>query len=160
MDYAGITLTVNTFISVTEGAMQTGGTNPNVGVQVDAGSSSRVTLNNDGSLRVTGGDPTGSKTLTLNVTVLSANTDPASAYYPVVGLIVKQTTVGAEVSNAWGSYTVGTGAAFNTLQVLDKDTVPVGAGSVSYEFFVLIQTPTAAGSIGDYGLIDPRITNL
>ncbi|MBT9490907.1 MAG: hypothetical protein IV107_00850 [Paucibacter sp.] len=157
MDKAGITLTVNSFVSITQGWMQTGGVNPAVTVQLDAGSSPRITLNNDSSLNVTGGDPTGSKGLALTITVVPALTKPVTPNFSVVGLIVKQTTGGASIANAWGSYSVGPGG--NVLQVNDNAVVPGASGSVSYEFYVLIQTPSAPGSLGDFGLIDPRITN-
>lgn len=158
MDKASITLTVNNFISVTKGSMGTGGITPDVSVQLLPGGSPRITLNSDASLSVSGGDPNGSKGLMLTITVLPCPTNPVRSNYVVVGLIVKQTSGGPEVPNAWDSYSVGS-AGPNTLQVNDRVTVPGGTGSVSYEFYVVIQTPTVAGAIGDFGLIDPRITN-
>lgn len=159
MDKASITLTVNNFISVTTGSMCTGGLTPDVGVKLLPGGSPRITLNSDASLSVSGGDPTGSRGLMLTITVLPSMTKPATPNYVVVGLIVKQTSGGAEVVDAWDSYSVGSGADANTLKVNDRVTVPGGMGSVSYEFYVVIQTPTVAGALGDFGLIDPRITN-
>ncbi len=158
MDKASITLTVNSFISMTKGSMGTGGITPDVSVQLLPGGSPRITLNSDASLSVSGGDPTGSRGLMLTITVLPGMIKPAPPSYVVVGLIVKQTSGGAEVPNAWDSYSVGS-AGINTLQVNDRVSVPSGSGSVSYEFYVVIQTPTPPGTIGDFGLIDPRITN-
>lgn len=73
--------------------------------------------------------------------------------YAALALIFKQTTGNNDPTgaNAFGTYTRGNGiGSSNDLMVTDNDT-----GDATWEFYVLVQDLTT----GDFGLIDPKITN-
>lgn len=136
---ATLTFTVNNFKSLTagQGIMLTGaGPGADVNVAVSPTTGTDVSVSANGSVSVSGGQP---QVLNLSPT----------GYNPV-GLVFKQTAGSSDPmgQNAFGHY--ARAANSNTLVVTDTD-----AGASTYEFYVLVQNQ----STGDFGLIDPQITN-
>jgi hypothetical protein len=137
---ATLTFTVNTFRSLaTGGGIMTTGAGPSADVNVSLSptSGTNVTVASDGSITVTG---RGAQIIALQ----------ATGYQPV-GLVFKQTLGSSDPSggNAFGNY-VRSANNSNQLVVTDNDQ-----GDASWEFYLLIQNTSS----GDFGLIDPRITN-
>lgn len=136
---ATLTFTINRFKSLTsgQGIMVTGaGPGADANVALSPATGTDVTVAADGSVTVNGTTPQ-----ILNLC--------ATGYSPI-GLAFKQTAGSSDPSgtNAFGQYSRA--ANGNALIVTDNDS-----GPSSYEFFLLVQNP----STGDFGLIDPRITN-
>lgn len=133
-----LTFTVNNFKSLiaNQGLMITGaGPAADVNVAVTPITGTNVSVGSNGQVTVSRGQQQ------LNIC--------ATGYIPV-GLVFKQTAGSTDPNgnNAFGQYT-RFGSNSDTLKVTDND-----AGSSTYEFYVLIQNPN-----GDFGLIDPQITN-
>lgn len=150
-----ITLTVNRFVSVTQGKMVTSGANPDV-ISALTLSGGRVSRLSNHSFEVTGGNPQGSNPLVVQIEVL-----PADAY-AAVGLIIKNVqnaNEGGVIS--WDSVNVGSGANDNKITVKDKAPLPAGTTSIVYELYMLIKPKYAVADcpVGDIGLIDPLWTN-
>lgn len=136
---ATLTFTVNNFKSLTDKhIMKTGaGAGADVNVTLSPSTGTNVTVAADGTVTVNGTTPQ-----VLNLC--------ATGYDPV-GLVFKQTAGSSDPSgsNAFGNYARSANAS-NTLVVTDSD-----AGPSSYEFYLLVQDQSS----GDFGLIDPLITN-
>ena len=134
-----LTFTVNNFKSLAsgQGIMITGaGSGADANVALSPSTGTDVTVAADGSVTVAGRQPQ-----VLNLS--------ATGYTPV-GLVFKQTSNSGDPTgrNAFGQYNrVGNG---NALVVTDNDS-----GPSTYEFYLLIQNPSS----GDFGLIDPKISN-
>lgn len=149
---ATITLTVNNYKSVTQGTMLTTGTSPDVTAELLAGGSSRVTKTSNNSFEVSGGAPAGNH-LVLQIEVLPAGT------YDAVGLIVRDPSNVNAGSNYWDDCRVGDGSKTHIVTVRDKGKVDAGS-PIAYELYMLIKKKLPDGPLSDYGLIDPKITNL
>jgi hypothetical protein len=144
---ATLTFTVNTFKSLAsgQGLMTSGaGSSADVNVSLSPSSGTDVSVAADGSVTVSGN---GAQVINLQAVQAGTRT-----YYNPVGLVFKQTLGSSDPSggNAFGSYSRGGGNNANQLQVTDTP-----GGSATWEFYFLIQN----ASTGDFGLIDPKITN-
>ena len=136
---ATLTFTVNNFKSLAsgQGIMITGaGSGADANVVLWPSTGTDVTVAANGAVTVNGTTPQ-----ILNLC--------ATGYNPI-GLAFKQTAGSTDPSgtNAFGHYSRA--ANGNALVVTDNDS-----GPSSYEFYLLVQNP----STGDFGLIDPQITN-
>ena len=152
-----ITLTVNRYMSITQGKMVTSGANPDVISALTQNTGNRVTRLNNGSFQVTGGNPQGNNPLVLRIEVLPKDD------YAAVGLVIRNVhniSEGGVVS--WDSFNVGTGANDNSVVVKDNAPLPAGTSSITYELYMLIKPRAAVADLplGDIGMIDPLITNL
>ena len=137
---ATVTVTISNFVSVSSRLMLTTGATPDASVSVSA--SGRIAKQHDGSLKVSGQNPDGTKGLDLSFAVLPAT-------YAVIGISAR-TLSGP--STAWSNYKVK-----NDGTVDITDTNP---GPGSYEFYLLVQVASAGSATGqDFGLIDPLIAN-
>lgn len=144
---ATLTFVVNTFKSLAsgQGIMTSGGTGADVNVSVSPTSGTDVSVNAaTGAVTVSG---RGAQV--INMQAQQAGT---ATYYSPIGLVFKQTLGSSDPSgrNAFGNYSRGGGNNSNQLQVTDTPN-----GDASWEFYFLIQN----ASTGDFGLIDPKITN-
>jgi hypothetical protein len=141
-----LTFTVNQFRSLATAPVQlmlTGaGQSADVNVTVSP-PSSYVSVDANGAVTVARNGNIGLQLpLTLEVTG-----------YAALALVFKQTTGGNDPTGAaaFGTYTRGNGNGNNNaLMVTDNDF-----GNATWEFYVLVQNLTT----GDFGLIDPKITN-
>ena len=151
-----ITLTVNRYLSVTQGTMVTARANPDVTSALVADAGNRISRKSNNSFEITGGDPHGNNPLVLRIEVLPAES------YAAVGLIVKNVNNVSEGGiTSWDSMNVGNGAHDNSVTVTDKAPLPQGTQSITYELYMLIRPKANAADypVGDIGLIDPRISN-
>ena len=149
---AVITLTVNNYKSVTQGMMLTTGTSPDVTADLLPGGSSRVTKKSNNLFEVSQGSSVGNH-LDLQIEVRPAGT------YDAVGLIIRDPSNGNAGSDYWDDCRVGNGSSAHVVTVRDKGKVDPGS-SITYELYMLIKTKVPDGPLSDYGLIDPKITNL
>ena len=124
--------------SLTSGQIMTTPANFTVAVASSNGGAN-VTVSNNSEITVTGG---------LN----NLSIEIAGSYNPMA-LIFKQLVSGGNSdptgSTAFGAYARGLQGNNPTLTVKDD-----GESGSSYEFYVLVQDPS-----GDFGLIDPKISN-
>lgn len=144
---ATLTFSVNNFKSLAsgQGIMSSGaGSGADVSVSLSPSSGTDVTVSPTGAVTVAGNGAQ-----VINLQAVQAGT---TTYYNPVGLVFKQTLGSSDPSggNAFGRYSRGGGNNSNQLQVTDTPN-----GSASWEFYLLIQN----ASTGDFGLIDPKITN-
>jgi hypothetical protein len=134
---ATLTFTVNNFKSLTlgQGIMTTGaGPGADANVALSPSTGTNVTVASNGAVTVAGRTPQ-----VLNLC--------ATGYNPV-GLVFKQSGSDPTGRNAFGQY--ARAANSNMLVVTDNDSAPS-----TYEFYLLVQKQDT----GDFGLIDPLITN-
>ncbi len=149
---ATITLTVDNFVSVTQGMMVTSGANPDVRTAVSA--HARVVRTSNDSFAVSGGSP-GGNVLVLRIEVLP------SLLYDAVGLFIRKLSDVDVGPDDWDDYRVGTFLNSNAVTLRDWCKVPSGSTAVDYEIYMLIKRKAAsAGFPLGIGLIDPKITNL
>lgn len=148
-----IRLTVNRYLSATQGRMLTSGANPDVTTTLVQGGG-RVNWLSNGAYEVTGGDPHGNNPLVIQIEI-----QPAEAF-AAVGLVVRNLYNVPDGGNAWDQVSVGSGANDNKITVRDRVPLPQG-NPISYELYVLIKPKQAAADfpVGDVGLIDPLFTN-
>jgi hypothetical protein len=143
---ATLTFTVNNFKSLVsgQGIMTSGGSGADVTVSLSPATGTDVSVASDGSVTVGG-----SGAQVINLLAVQANT---SSYYHPVGLVFKELSGSGDPSgvSAFGNYSRGGGN--NNYQLTVTDTPNSDA---SWEFYILIQNV----STGDFGLIDPKITN-
>jgi hypothetical protein len=137
---ATLTFTINTFRNLASGGgiMTTGaGSSADVNVSLSPTSGTNVTVASDGAVTVSG---RGAQIIALQ----------ATGYMPV-GLVFKQTLGSSDPSggNAFGNYARAANNS-NQLVVTDNDQ-----GDASWEFYLLVQNTSS----GDFGLIDPKISN-
>ncbi len=143
MPSATLTFTINQFRSLATVPVQlmlTGaGSSADVNVTVSP-PSPNVSVDANGAITVR---RNGSSRLQQSLTLVVSG-------YAALALVFKQTTGGNDPTGAaaFGTYTRVNG---NTgLMVTDNDS-----GNATWEFYVLVQSLTT----GDFGLIDPKITN-
>lgn len=143
---ATLTFTVNNFKNLAsgQGIMTSGGAGADVNVSLSPTSGTDVSVSATGAVTVAGNGAQ-----VINLQAVQANT--TTPYNPV-GLVFKQTAGSSDPSgrNAFGMYSRAGGSNSNSLQVTDTPN-----GSATWEFYFLIQN----ASTGDFGLIDPKITN-
>ena len=149
---ATITLKVDRFISVRQGTMWTSGTSPEVTATLTANPSGRASQSSNHSFEVTGSTPGGSP-LDLRIEVLPF------AQYEAVGLIVTDPSGTVAGSAHWDNCKVGDGANANAVTVRDWCRKGAATPPDPYRLYMLIKTKVPDGQLGDYGLIDPLITN-
>lgn len=153
---AVVTLTVDRYLSVTQGVMTTAGANPDVTTALRPGGNSRVSRQGNNAFEVSGGNPQGNNPLDLQFEVLPCDR------YTAAGLVVKNLhNISEGGVTSWDDVRVGSGANDNTVTVRDKAPLPAGTPSITYAVYVLIRPrhPGADLPVGDYGLIDPFFTN-
>jgi hypothetical protein len=148
-----IQLTVNRYLSLTQGKMVTTGAGPDVTTTLVQGGG-RVTRLSNGAFEVNGGDPQGRNPVVIQFEVLPPDT------YAAVGLIVKNLHNVPDGGNSWDQVVYPGGVNDNKVIVRDRVPVPQGA-PISYELYVLIKPKAAAADfpVDDIGLIDPLFTN-
>jgi|APDOM4702015248_1054824.scaffolds.fasta_scaffold93017_2 hypothetical protein len=130
------TLVPGQWKSLTTGQIMTTPGNFTVAVSSQSGGAS-VSVANQSAVTVTGG-------------LSNLSIDVGGAYNPMA-LLFKQLVGGGDPTggSAFGAYTRGLNGPDHILTVKDS-----GQSGSQYEFYVLVQDPN-----GDFGLIDPRISN-
>lgn len=154
-----VTLTVNRYLSVTQGVMVTSGANPDVVADLTLDANRRVTKLSNNAFEVTGSDDQGSRPLDIQFQVL-----PADAY-AAVGLVIKNLhnidEGNQHLGKPWADVKVGSGTNDNQVTVTDKARKKNTTPSIPYGVYVLIKPKAAAADfpVGDVGVIDPLWTN-
>ncbi len=151
---ATIRFTVSNYVSATQGTMSTKPANPDVDTELVAGSSPRVTKNNNGSFSVSGSTNSG------NPLVLQFEVLPAGAY-EIKDLIIKNLNNINAGGTEWDTIIFGQGQHDYKVTLRDLARKPSSVASIDYEIYLLIKPKQDPESfpVGDYGLIDPLWTN-
>jgi hypothetical protein len=155
---AVITLTVNRFLSATQGqVMSTAGSNPDVTTALSIDTTGRVSWRSNNEFELSGGDPQGNHPITLHFVVLSKE------IYAAVDLVVRKLTPISTGGTEWDQLTVGNGANDNVIAVRDHGRVPSPTQPITYEFYMFIKRRRMDNDedfpFGDIGVIDPLWIN-
>lgn len=150
-----ITLTVNRYLSVTQGVMTTSGANPDVVADLIQDGNGRVRKHGANAFEVDGSNEHGNNPVDIRFRIL-----PEGAYR-ALDLVVKNLQNIAEGGPSWDTVKVGSGANDNEVTVTDRTCKQPTTTSITYGVYVLIKpkSPAADYPVGDVGVIDPFITN-
>jgi hypothetical protein len=153
-----VTLTVNRYVSLTQGTMVTTGAVPDVVANLTQDGGGRAKMLANSAFEVDQSNKDGDKPVDILFRILPG---PNGAEYTAIDLIIKNLQNIDEGGESWIDVKVGSGSNANEVTVTDKARKKDVTTSITYGVYVIIR-PKSAGvdyPVGDFGMIDPLFTN-